>query len=524
VALLASVAAAATIVVRDPRRKALAMLAAVVLAAIAITAVVGLHKVSDQVSARPAAVAAAALVGLVALAVLVAVVRRVPLAFPLLVVLTVPIRVPVTAGGGSANLLLPLYGVIAAGVLAALWRLREPAAEEEAPAARGETPAGRSVARLEWALAAVLVLYALQSLYSSDREAAVKDLCFFYVPFAVLFVLLLEVRWTPRLLTRAFGLTVGLSLLFALVGFGEWGTGRLLLANEKVLAANDLKPYFRVNSLFFDPNIYGRFLALTMILMAAALLWTRRPRHVALLAAGLAVLWAGLVLSLSQSSFAALLAGLAVLAALRWRPWPVIGLVGIGAALVIAVVLIAPGALHIKGGSSKALDKATSGRVDLLRGGGRLFSDRPVWGVGSGGFAKSYRKRERIRTSSSAVVVSHTIPVTVAAEQGVIGLLGYAALMLAALAMLLRGLRDDLVRRGPPGPAAIARAAIAAAFIALVLHTLVYAAFLEDPLSWTLLAVGAALALLPPRPRVRGADRAGGRTPGAHAAPAAQAG
>jgi hypothetical protein len=53
----------------------------------------------------------------------------------------------------------------------------------------------------------------------------------------------------------------------------------------------------------------------------------------------------------------------------------------------------------------------------------------------------------------------------------------------------------------------VARVAVAAAFAALVLHTLVYAAYLEDPLSWTLLAVGAALALAPAA-RERGAARA----------------
>ena len=62
--------------------------------------------------------------------------------------------------------------------------------------------------------------------------------------------------------------TVGLALLFAAVGFVEWATGRLLISNEKVLSANDLKPYFRVNSLFFDPNVYGRFLALVMVVLA----------------------------------------------------------------------------------------------------------------------------------------------------------------------------------------------------------------------------------------------------------------
>ena len=58
---------------------------------------------------------------------------------------------------------------------------------------------------------------------------------------------------------------------------------------------------------------------------------------------------------------------------------------------------------------------------------------------------------------------------------------------LAAFGRLGRGVR------GPPVPSP-ARAAILAAFAGLVFHTFLYAAFLEDPLVWTLLAVGTALA------------------------------
>ena len=170
----------------------------------------------------------------------------------------------------------------------------------------------------------VVVLYAVQALYSTDVEHAVKTLGFFYVPFAVRLRLLIEVRWSRRLVLQALAVTVGLALLFAAVGFAEWATGRLLISNEKVLAANDLKPYFRVNSLFFDPNVYGRFLALVMVVLAGVLLWAPARRDVTRVAVALALLWAALVLTLSESSFAALLVGLAVLAALRWRPWPVV--------------------------------------------------------------------------------------------------------------------------------------------------------------------------------------------------------
>ncbi len=38
-----------------------------------------------------------------------------------------------------------------------------------------------------------------------------KNLCFFYVLFALLFRLLLDVRWTSRLLLTAFGIVAGLA-------------------------------------------------------------------------------------------------------------------------------------------------------------------------------------------------------------------------------------------------------------------------------------------------------------------------
>jgi O-antigen ligase len=71
----------------------------------------------------------------------------------------------------------------------------------------------------------------------------------------------------------------------------------------------------------------------------------------------------------------------------------------------------------------------------------------------------------------------------VAAEQGLIGLALYAVLIVVALTTLLARARGSLTR-----------AAIAAMFAALVVHTMVYAAFLEDPTTWVLLAAGAALA------------------------------
>jgi putative inorganic carbon (HCO3(-)) transporter len=151
------------------------------------------------------------------------------------------------------------------------------------------------------------------------------------------------------------------------------------------------------------------------------------------------------------------------------------------AVIAIAVVALAPGTVGIQTRSFDALDKSTSGRAELVRGGLRMARDRPIGGYGSGSFAERYRAREHLLSPRSPAE-SHTIPVTVAAEQGLIGLIAYLALLLTAFRLVLGGVHH-----------LGARAAVAAAFVALVLHTLVYAAFLEDPITWALLAAAVTL-------------------------------
>jgi O-antigen ligase len=474
-----SLAASVALCSAEPRRRAWAMLVALGLAVLALVPIA-----HSEITGRLGLAVAGAAAGAIVVVALAIVVHRRPALLGLLALAALPFRIPVTIGGSTASLLLPLYVVIGAGALSyAAGRLRP--AEEPDP----EVP-DRRVAFLLRALAAVLVLYALQSLYSLQVDQAAKNVCFFYVPFAVLARLLLELPWPRGLLRTAFGLVAGLAVLFAVVGIAEYATGHLLLVNDKVFAANELEPYFRVNSLFFDPSIYGRYEALSIVMLAAVLLWSERPRDGVLIAGALALLWAGMVLSLSQSSFAALLAGLAALTALRWRArWVVGGLVAAAAAALV-VVLVTPGAVGLHSDSTQALNRATSGRASLITGALKMARARPVWGEGSGSFAVVFPRYEEVITPQQAKV-SHTIPLTVAAEQGAVGLVAYVVLLWAAARLLFAGLRTRLARRADIY--AVARAAVAATFVALVVHTLVYAAFLEDPLAWTLLALGAAL-------------------------------
>jgi putative inorganic carbon (HCO3(-)) transporter len=497
-ALLAAGAGGAALVLHDTRQRTIAMLGALALAAVALGLLAD-EQIADAVEPRPALAALALVAGALVVAGAALLFRRRPEALALAAVAVLPFRVPVTIGEETASLLIPLYLVIAAGCLA--FALRGP---EEGEAA----PQHWRVSRLRIALAIVLVLYAVQTLYSSDTEHAVKNLCFFYVPFALLFRLLLDVKWTAGLLKVAFGVVAGLALLFAAVGFVEYATGRLLITNSKLLEANDVKPYFRVNSVFFDPNIYGRYLALTMTGLAGALLWTRRGKEAGLIAVALAVLWAGLVLSLSQSSFAALLIGLAVLAALRWRPRPVLVAVVAATVLSAVVVAVAGEEVGVRTESEQSVNRATSGRIDLVEGSLEMMGERPLWGFGAGSFGEVYREREGIRSRRTAAV-SHTIPLTIGAEQGAVGLAAYLYVLWAALSLLFAGLRSAVCSRAP-GALDVARAALAAGFCGLVAHTLAYAAFLEDPLVWTVLAVAAAVPLAARQPAPAAERRAAG--------------
>jgi O-antigen ligase len=463
-------------------------------------------------SLPPAGTLAAGLaVALVVIAALAALMRRRDDAFPLLVILALPFRVPISADGRTVNLLVPLYLVLAAGTIVHLLPLLAAMISGRGGGARVATPGedGGSPARLrfwtsprglEWLLFAAIGLYAVQALYSGDRAKAAENIAFFYVPFALMFVILRDVRWTRELIARCLAVAVVLAILFAGVGFVEYYRKALFL-NPKVVAANQYDNYFRVNSVFFDPSIYGRFLALVMIAVMTVVLSSPaaraapaapqapprgRHRDVLIGAAVLAWLLGGLVTSFSQSSIAALLLGLAVLAAWCWGVRPTAWVLGALLALALAVALIAPASLHfgLKGTGGSAAN-ATSGRTTLISGGLELFARRPLQGYGSGSFEREYKRHSTGSAASAenATSASHTIPVTVAAEQGIVGLAVYVALLVSAFAVLFRG-----AARSP------ARIAIAACFSALVLHTWIYAGFLEDPFTWAVLALGVALA------------------------------
>ena len=169
-------------------RRALAMLAAPALAVLAIGTLAD-ERATCRRSAPKVIGAARRRRAIAVLVAHVASCCRRPDAFALLAVAALPFRVPVSIGDTAANLLLPLYGVIAGGHPRVRVELAARRATSRPTDAEREPIAALAAVRVR---RACCVLYALQSLYSTDLEQALKNFCLFYVPFAVLFLLLLD--------------------------------------------------------------------------------------------------------------------------------------------------------------------------------------------------------------------------------------------------------------------------------------------------------------------------------------------
>ena len=476
----ASVSAALT--VSNPRLRAAALLVAMGLAA-ALVAGQGWDELASLRSHHLEL--AATVIGAVAvLAAGAAAMVRWPILLPLLVFATLPFRIRLhVAGGQAVNLLIPLYAVLGAGVLSSA-----------VDALRGRARMRRLPRPLVLALVLVICLYALQATYSNDLDFAARNIGFFLTPFAVLFCLFAMVEWDRRLLRLAFGVLLLEAVIFAGIGIGQYATEHVFW-NGKLEASNDFHFYFRVNSLFWDPNIYGRYLMVAIILGCAALLWSSDRRIAFLLVGALAIIFAGLVFSFSQTTFASLFIGLAVLAALRWS----VGWVAAGASLALGVTILA--VLFLAGGSNESSRDISEGHSSLISGGAKLAGHRPIYGYGSASFSKEFARAEDVPPGDTTI--SHTEPVTVAAEQGVIGIAAYLALLAAALwtafsgmGPIAPGLRGRLSPLADRERAELvpARIGVAAAFTALLAHTIGYAAYLTDPLTWALLAIGGVLA------------------------------
>jgi O-antigen ligase len=267
------------------------------------------------------------------------------------------------------------------------------------------------------------------------------------------------------------------------IGIVQYET-RDIFWNPKVRVDNAYAPsgwFYRVNSVFYDPSIYGRFLVLAILASLVVVLRRRAdPLWAVAAALTIAITWAGLLPSFSQSSYVALISAVTLGAVLVWR-WRSLALVVAMVAALLLAAAASPQIRHrIEGKSSSSLSSVTSGRSKLVSKGARLAVHHPLVGVGVGGFRRAYADLTGLHGKEPKAAASHTTPITVAAENGFPGLL--LLLWLVGIAL------HTAFRRLAPGLVGDARLAFGLALTAILVHCVFYNALFEDPLFWGLLA------------------------------------
>lgn len=430
--------------------------------------------------------AVAGLLGLVVLGAVAALFVRRPAWVPIAVLAAAPLRPPLTLGDGGGfpiglaedgqlGRLLPLYFVLAAAALALIWRAVN--AREQGTLPVRPLPPVAALPATALAAAACLSL-----LWADALRPGVESLVFFGLPFAVLFGVVGRSPfpdWTPRTLG---GVAVGMAAIFAIVGLFQAVTHELFFFAPNLELSNANSSFFRVTSLFGDPSLYGRHVVVGLAIVLSAMALRRMDVRWATVL--VLLLWAGLFVSYSQSSMLALIVVTLVIAAAtgtRRVRLAVIATFAIVAVAFAGYLISVP----LRGDS---LRNETADRSQRIEDTVRVIERNPVLGVGIGGQPQASRQlSERDRPTPN--FVSHTAPLTVFAELGAVGLALLAWLLFGATRMLLA------VRRLESGLGL----ALIAVLLALFVQSLFYPGFLEDPLTWVVLGIGAGYLTWPRR-------------------------
>lgn len=375
------------------------------------------------------------------------------------------------------QLLLPLYGIALGAAALLLWQLVD--GDERS----------RELGVFAWPLGLYVAWVGLSLGWTKDVHTGAIDVLAFYIPFAILALAIARLPWDALRVRLLYGELAVMALVFACVGFYQYDT-RTIFENPKLRVDNSYTALFRVNSVFWDPSIYGRFLVVALIPTIVLIVLGRSLRAAVAATAFALVAWAGLLISFSQSSFAALLVGVIGVAAVAWR-WKSVLAVAAAFLVLAGIAFGQPSIRHALLKHTKSgLNQASSGRYSLVSNGARIAVAHPAVGVGVGGFAKAYSKRTHRPPRASA---SHDTPVTVAAEGGVVGEVLYLWLVAAVLLASARAVRPGLTGR--------LALASGLALAAIAVHSLFYNDFFEDPTTWGLFGLIALTAAVRPPPQ-----------------------
>jgi hypothetical protein len=369
------------------------------------------------------------------------------------------------ASAGQLGRLVPLYGVLGAAGLALAWRVVR----------------GLRIRPLPPIVAlpavALIALAAISILWTEDLHSGENVLAYFLFPFAVLLAVVARAPFPPWLTKALAVIAVALASLFATIGLVQAATHKLWFFSPAVEVGNAYSSFFRVTSLFRDPSLYGRHVVLGIVVLLVAVLY--RKVNLWLAVALMVLLFAGLWFSYSQSSMAALFVVTLALAAVAGDQR--LKLVAAVTAVVVLVGAFAVAAESIGNHSARRFTSDRSRRVELTV---KVFRDHPAAGVGLGSQPVASKARSK-QGGSPTRFVSHTTPLTVLAELGILGFAAYLTFLGGAAVLIRRVYRID----EPLG------LGLGAVLLAQFVHSLAYSGFFEDPVTWLAVAVAASFML-----------------------------
>lgn len=398
-----------------------------------------------------------------------------------LMILALPLRIALPAGLTTVRLLFPLYFLITLAILVYMMRRI------------GKKDTAGNFGQISLPMLLFILVMGYSLIYSLNIRQGMINFYSFYLSFAALYFIILNFMKDEKMIKRSLNLFLGYGIFLSLFGIFEFLT-RKIYFSPALAEANQRATIFRINSIFWDPNMFGKFLVV-IILIALAFVFFRAPwKNKYLPLSALIICTPALILTYSRSSMLALFFGIIFLILYFFR---LKGLVFIFLLCLIisgAVLLIKPDLIkqQISWKKLEKINTLSEGRIPLIKGGLRIFLERPLLGYGLGSFSDKYVKtpefaqyeKEQEGKSTRINKTSHNTWITLLAEEGVIGLAVALFFVIAIFFYLVRFIKSTNKMEFK-----VVEVGILATFIAFIIHSMFYSTFFEDPFMWFILGI-----------------------------------